>query len=134
MKSWRRLAGELIRYGLVGSAINFSGYLIFLLLTHFGMDHKIAMSLLYVSGVVAGFVANRRWTFEAANGVFASGFRYLCAHAVGYAFNLILLVILVDIWGYPHQFAQALAVFLVAGFLFIVFKLFVFPVTSQDQR
>ena len=116
----------LFRYGLVGVVNNLLGYLAYLLLTYWGVDHKVAMTLLYILGSTIGFFGNRQWAFSHQGNVLSSALRYCVAHFCGYLMNLILLVVFVDKLGYPHQAVQALAIIVVAGFLYIMFKLFVF--------
>jgi len=117
---------QLIRYGLVGISINLLGYLLYLLLTFTGVTPKLAMSMLYFVGAVAGFWGNRRLTFMHQGSLIASGTRYLLAHGLGYLINLTILVTFVDWLGYTHQWVQAIAIFVVAGYLFVAFKVFVF--------
>lgn len=118
---------QLVRYGVVGIASNAAGYAVYLLVTWLGVPPKIAMTVLYAVGATVGFFGNRRYAFRHEGALLSSGVRYLLAHAAGYGINLAIQVIVADRWGYPHQWAQALAVFVVAGFLFVVFRYFVFP-------
>ncbi len=127
--AWLR---QLIRYGLVGVAINLSGYLVYLLLTYFGVSPKITMSMLYFIGAVAGFWGNRKLTFAHQGSLLGSGARYTLAHALGYLINLTILIVFVDRLGYAHQWVQAVAIFVVAGYLFIAFKLFVFAKSNNS--
>jgi len=117
---------QLIRYGLVGIASNATIYGAYLLMTHHGIEPKIAMTLTYIIGVTIGFVGNRKWTFTHHGSLFRTSIRYLFAHLLGYMLNFLLLFTFVDYLGYPHQWVQATAIIVVAGFLFIVFKYFVF--------
>ncbi|MBS0543123.1 MAG: GtrA family protein, partial [Proteobacteria bacterium] len=59
----RATLGQLIRYGIVGFASNAVGYLLYLAITAAGMEHKLAMTLLYAVGVAQTFVFNKRWSF-----------------------------------------------------------------------
>ena len=122
----RRTATQVFRYGLVGIASNLSGYLVFLLITYWGIEPKQAMTLLYIVGATIGFFGNRQWAFAHKGEVLGAGGRYLIAHLLGYLINLLLLLTFVDRLGYSHQWVQAVAIFVVAGFLFIAFKYFVF--------
>lgn len=122
----RRLLEQLKLYGIVGLLSNFLGYLVYLLLTFQGLGPKLAMSLLYAVGAGIGFFGNRNWTFRDTGPVMKSGFQYLLAHLAGYLLNLSLLTVFVDRLGYPHQLVQAIAIFVVAGFLFLIFKFLVF--------
>ena len=117
---------QLTRYALVGIVINLFGYLVYLLVTYFGATPKITMSLLYVVGAASGYFGNRNFTFEDKGNLLGSIFRYFIAHFFGYFINLALLIIFVDLFMYPHQWVQAVGIFIVAGFLFIAFKFFVF--------
>lgn len=125
----RRSAKQFFRYGLVGIASNLSGYLLFLLITHWGVEPKITMTLLYVVGATIGFIGNRQWAFTHSGASLGAGARYFIAHVFGYLLNFLILLIFVDRLGYSHRWVQAAAIFVVAGFLFVVFKYFVFPKT-----
>lgn len=129
---WRQTAvgresgRQFIRYALVGIVSNVSGYLVYLLITYLGVPPKPAMTMLYVVGATLGFLGNHSITFNYQGRVLGAGARYIVIHAIGYLLNLSLLVIFVDRLGYSHQVVQAAAVLVVATFLFIAFKLFVF--------
>ncbi len=119
-------ARQLLRYGFMGAAINLAGYLLFLALVYVGIDPKVAISFQYPAGATMGFFGHR-WTFAHGGERAGALARYVLAHACGYLINLALLVVFVDRLGYPHQWVQAAAVFIVAALLFVAFRLFVFP-------
>lgn len=123
----RRSAKQLFRYGLVGIVSNLSGYLLFLLITYWGVEPKITMTLLYLVGATIGFIGNRQWAFAHSGTLLGAGARYFIAHMFGYLINFLILLMFVDRLGYSHQWVQAGAIFVVAGFLFVAFKYFVFP-------
>lgn len=123
----RKSAGQLLRYGLVGVATNSFAYLIYLLITYFGVEPKIYITFSYPIGATIGFFGTRQWAFAHKGSMLKSGTRYFAAHFFGYLINLIILLTFVDGLGYPHQWVQAAAIFVVAGFLFVVFKYVVFP-------
>ena len=50
----------------------------------------------------------------------------------GYLLNFVILLTFVDRLGYTHQWVQAAAIIIVAGFLFITFKYYVFPETNRE--
>lgn len=122
---------QLIRYGLVGLASNLAIYCIYLLLTYLGVEPKAAMTLVYMIGATIGFVGNRKWTFSHQGDAFHSAIRYMIAHFAGYLLNFLILFIFVDKLGYIHQAVQAAAIIVVAGFLFIIFKYYVFHEKTQ---
>src|SRR5688572_10779621 len=62
MTEWHRTSGQLVRYALVGVAINVLGYAVYLGITHIGADPKVTMSFLYGTATIASFLANRRVT------------------------------------------------------------------------
>jgi putative flippase GtrA len=117
---------QLTRYAFVGIVSNSAGYLVYLLLTYLGLPPKVTMTLLYGIGAAIGYMGNRNVTFMHKGGLLGSGIRYFMAHCLGYCINLAILIILVDKLGYAHQWVQAIAIFVVAGFLFIAFKFSVF--------
>ena len=117
---------QLIRYGLVGVVSNAAIYCVYLLITHLGVEPKTAMTFVYLVGASIGFIGNRKWTFAHRGNSSSAALRYVLAHLFGYLLNLLILVTFVDRLGYAHQWVQAAAIIIVAGFLFIVFKYFVF--------
>ena len=117
---------QLLRFAVVGIACNVIGYLLYLMFTYLGMLPKLAMTVLYGVGAITGFVGQRRYAFSYQGRLMSAGWRYFIAHSVGYLINLAVQIIIVDLLGYAHQLAQALGICVVAAFLFVVFKYFVF--------
>ena len=118
---------QLVRYGIIGVSSNAAGYLLYLLVTTMGVGVKTAMSFLYVIGVLVSFLGNRHWTFGYDGGLGRNFIRFCIAHVFGYFLNLSLLMVFVDKLGYQHQWVQLVSIFVVAAFLFAMFRLFVFP-------
>ena len=118
---------RLLRYAVVGLVTNLLGFIGYLIITWLGAEPKIAMTFLYLVGASASFFANRRWTFSHRGSVATGGVRFAVAHVLGYLLNLSILSLFVDRLGYPHQYVQAVAILVVAGFLFVLFRWFVFP-------
>ncbi|RYE40926.1 MAG: GtrA family protein [Hyphomicrobiales bacterium] len=129
----RGVVSQLARYAMVGVASNLVGYLVYLLITHWGGGPKLTMTCLYTVGAAIGFLGNRHLTFAHAERGLVVGVRYLLAHASGYLINLALLHLLVDRLGWAHQLAQGLAILVVAAFLFTAFRLFVFPTFEKTE-
>ena len=117
---------QLIRYGVVGVVSNAAIYFIYLLITYLGVEPKTAMTLVYIIGASIGFIGNRKWTFAHRGDSSRAALRYVLAHLFGYLLNFLILFTFVDRLGYAHQWVQAVAIIIVAGFLFILFKYFVF--------
>lgn len=85
------------------------------------------MTVLYLVAAGLGFLGNRQWAFTHQGNPLTSAMRYALAHLAGYGINLSLLLVFVDRLAYPHQWVQAAAVPVVAVFLFVSFRYFVFP-------
>ena len=111
---------------MIGIGVNFAAYLSYLLITYLGGTPKLTMSILYVVTAFFSFLGNRNLTFAHKGGLLGSGLRFTIAHLLGYLINLALLFVLVDKFGYPHQLVQIFAIIIVAIFLFLTFKYFVF--------
>ena len=122
-----RHAKQLVRYGLVGLSTNLALYAFYLLITYLGTEPKMAMTIAYIVGAILGFVGHRTWTFMHKGALLGSSIRYIVAQVSGYLINFVILLAFVDKLGYPHQWVQAVAIFVVAGFLFVAFRHFVFP-------
>lgn len=120
---------QLIRYAIIGIASNFAGYVAYLLLTFFLVGPKIAMTFVYLTGASVGYFGNRRWTFGHKGKILTAVIKYTLAHICGYTINFFILYVFVDRMSYPHQAVQLVAILVVAGILFLVFKKFVFADT-----
>lgn len=130
----RRTLRQLFRFGTVSLIVNLSGYPIYLLVTWLWLEPKVALTVLYPIGVLAGYYGHARYSF-AYHGAATSGLvRYLVAHALGYGTNLALLYIFTDLLHFPHQIVQAGAVCVVAAVLYLLYKFFVFPQRSAVAK
>lgn len=121
-----RAFNQLIRYSIVGITANIIGYAVYILLTALGVSPKITISVLYSTLVVIGFFANRRFTFGHNNHIGLTAMRYLVVQLFGYLLNLSLLMLFVDWLGLAHQLVQFIAIIVVAIFLFVLSRFFVF--------
>ena len=122
---------QFIRYEVGGLVSNVLLYLGYLLLTAFGMGHKVAMTLLYAVGVSQTFVFNRSWTFGDQGTAARSFVRYVMVYVWGYFVNLIALLVLVDYLGFPHEIVQGCMILLLAVMLFLLQRFWVFEVTAD---
>jgi putative flippase GtrA len=124
---------QIIRYGVVGVLNNLLGYCIYLLVTFFWLDPKIAISVLYPIGATTAYFGHSKYSFSYQGSHTNAVLRYAFAHFVGYSVNVFMLFILSDKLKFPHQAVQALAIVVVAGILFLLFRYFVFP-HSEDSK
>ena len=133
---------KLVRYGLVGLASNAAAYVAYLVLAEVGGSPIVSMTCVYLVAATIGFWGNRQLTFAHRGSPFGAAGRYLLAYAVGYAINLGMLLVLVDGYGYPHPLVQAVAILVVASYLFLALTFFVFtdgtaretPTTEAGER
>ena len=129
----RRSAGQFIRYATVGLISNAVGFFLYLVLTATGMEPKMAMTLLYGIGVAQTFIFNKRWSFR-HGGLHGPAFaRYCIAYGLGYVINLVVLIVLVDRMGYPHEIVQGVMVLSLAVMLFLLQKFWVFRPSSASS-
>ena len=59
--------------------------------------------------------------------------RYLAAYLGCYVLNLVLLYLLVDQMGFPHEVVQGCAILGTAALLFVVLRYWVFPNTRSEE-
>jgi putative flippase GtrA len=117
---------QFLRYAVVGLVSNAVLYGAYLALTRAGVEPKLAMTLLYLTGVVQTFAFNKRWSFR-HDGLHTAAFaRYCAAYAFGYAVNFAALMLLVDRLGHRHELVQAVMVVVLAVMLFLLQKYWVF--------
>ena len=121
-----RITTQFTRFALVGLASNLILYLGYLLLTALGMGHKLAMTLLYMTGVMQTFVFNRAWSFGHRGAAGPALVRYAVAYALGYVANLLVLIWLVDRAGLAHQAVQGVMIVLLAIGFFLAQRYWIF--------
>lgn len=120
------LTTQIVRFGIVGLVSNAVLYGLYVLATGAGIQHTIAMTAVFLLGVAQTFVFNKRWSFAYHGSGSRSMLRYLVAYAGAYVINLSAMLLLVDVEGFPHRIVQAVMVVVVAIFLFLVQRLWVF--------
>ena len=118
---------QLVRYGIVGLASNGVLYLVYLLLTSLGVGHKLAATLGYALGVAQTYFFNKTWSFGHTGESRAAFVRYVLAYLSGFVLNIAVLATFVDVMGYPHQLVQGVMILVLAGYLFLLQKYWVFP-------
>lgn len=125
--------GELIRYGIVGVLSNVLAYLIYLGITAAGIEPKLAMSLVYLLGIIQTFFLNKKWSFKFDGATAPALVRYITIYLLGYIINILTLLLLVDNLGFPHQWVMAGLILFMALFFFVGQKLWAFRPNLAQQ-
>ena len=121
---------QFARYVIVGIVSNAVIYVVYIAFTRIGVGPKLAMSLLYGVGVLQTFVFNKKWSFRFQGAATPALIRYAIVYIIGYFANLFALMLLVDLAGLPHQLIQGIMIFVIAIFLFLAQKYFVFSLET----
>lgn len=122
----RETLSQFLRFAIVGVATNVTGFGVYLLITQTLFGPKLAMTILYVLGAGFGYLGNRAYSFKSKSNHRNSSVKYAMVHLSGYALNLLILTIFVDEFGVRHEFVQAVSIAIVAIYLFLLMKFFVF--------
>ncbi|WP_300394263.1 GtrA family protein [Henriciella sp.] len=129
-------SAQFFRFAAVGLVTNLVGYAVYLMITFVGVAPAFAVTILFGLGTVISFVGNRRFTFRGSGNNRQAGLRYAVTYFLGYLLNLSILFVFVDHFGLPHQAVQAVAIFIVAGVMFLLSKYYVFsssPSQGEDS-
>ena len=114
------------RFVIVGLGSNATLYVGFLVITALGMEHKVAMTLCYIAGVILSFTLNRFWTFQSKGQQGTQFIRFIIVYFIGYIVNLIILILFVDFFEFTHQWIQLCAMFILVLYFFAAQRLWVF--------
>jgi len=117
---------QFARFAIVGIVSNAVLYGLYVFATHYGIEHKLAMSGLFAIGALQTFLFNRRWSFNHRGSQRRAMCRYMVAYGAAYAMNLSVMLILVDKEGLPDRYVQAVMIGVVALFLFAMQRYWVF--------
>jgi len=117
---------QFLRYAIVGLASNAALYLLYLAFTSIGFGPKTVMTVLFATGVLMTFLVNHSWSFQSTARRRTTILKYVAVYAIGYVINWLGLWLLVEELGYSHQWVQLAMIALVAGFLFVNLRLWVF--------
>lgn len=125
-------ARKLVLYALVGLTSNAVALAVYVVLVDVaGLTPTVSMTAVYTVAAAIGFWGNRHLTFAHEGPVLSSMARYVITYAVGYVINFVILSVGVDRLGYSHIWTQAVAIVVVAAFLFLALERFVFPASTR---
>lgn len=98
------------------------------------MGHKLAMTLIYVTGVCLTFLVNKNWTFS-HQGRYREAFAgYGLIYLLGYVINFGALYLFVDILGYRHEWVQGVMILAIAALMFLLQRYFVFKPSGKEVQ
>ncbi|ODP31235.1 GtrA family protein [Pandoraea sp. ISTKB] len=120
------LTRQIVRFGIVGLVSNVVLYGLYIIATSLGVQHTVAMTAVFTLGVIQTFVFNKRWSFAYRGPGGSAMLRYAIAYVAAYGINLTAMLVLVDVEGFPHRVVQAVMVVVVAIFMFLAQRLWVF--------
>lgn len=120
------ILAEAIRFGLVGIKNNVVYYLLFVVVSLAGAGPKLAVTIIYIFGIIYTFWFNKGFVFRDLHPSGSQFARYIFVYFVGWALNLVLLDITIAQAGVNRYLAQALLIFPLAGLTFLALKLYVF--------
>jgi putative flippase GtrA len=123
---------EFLRYAVVGAAINFLGFLLYVLFTTLGVSPVLTISIFYPLHIGLAFYLNKKWSFRHEGRISPSAVRYLIAYLCCYASNVSALKFFNGYLGYSHLIVQAITIFVIALLLFLAQKHWVFKNRSSE--
>lgn len=127
----KKILTQLFLYGITGGVLNLLGFGVYVAITWFGVEPKLTMTFLYSLGALISFFVNKNLVFGAQYTGYGVFVKFILAHIGGYIVNFLLLYYFYSSIGYPHILVQLAAIFIVALYLFIAFKFFVFKKPSS---
>jgi putative flippase GtrA len=120
------LAGQLVRYGLVGvtnSALTLVAYAGVIAV---GAPAPLAAAVGWATGAVNGYLLNRGWTFRSDRRGARAALRYAAVALVGAALDALGVAVLVGHEGLPHVAGEVAILPVVTALTFLLCRRWVF--------
>jgi putative flippase GtrA len=119
--------GQFVRFVIIGLLSTALNYGIFFFLLQLNVNYMWASAVGYISGVLAGFVFNKNWTFTKSSSNKSYLFKYLLLYAVSLGVSLLFLNLTVGKAGMDAKIANFFCIVLTtiinfAGTKYVVFK------------
>ncbi|MCX6386093.1 MAG: GtrA family protein [Solirubrobacterales bacterium] len=123
-RNWYQLA----RFALVGASGYAVNLVVFALCVHsLGINYRLAAAVAFLVAVSNNFAWNRQWTFKAKDGhVGFQAVRFFVVSLLAFAFNLLVLDLLISTAGMAEVPAQAIAIAAATPLNFVGNKLWSF--------
>ncbi len=104
----RVVLGQLVRFGIVGSANTLISWCMYALLLRAGVHSLVASGIAWTLGALNSYVHNRRWTFRSRGRYAPELVRFGAVQCAGLVLDLVLLHALTHDAGVNDLVAQAL--------------------------
>jgi len=92
----RLLKKKEIRFVFVGVLNTIFTYFIYVLLIYFRINHLISIGVVYIIGIISGYIMNKFFTFESKGKIFVEFFKYLTVYIILFFLSILLMWIIVD--------------------------------------
>ncbi|MBF4634771.1 GtrA family protein [Agreia pratensis] len=115
-----------LRFGAIGGLNNLLSYGIFVALTVAGMPSIGAATITYATGMVVSYLANRSFTFRHSGSARRSVLRFVAVNLAGYALNVAILAVFVELIGWNALGVQLGAIVVVATGIYLGMRFWVF--------
>jgi len=123
----RQTWGEIVRFILVGVKSNILYVIIYVSLTLLGVDYRIAVTVVFVFGLLYMFLFNKYYVFKKRDGENVPQFaRHLLLYAGIWAVNIVTLQLLSFHFRIHPYIVQLLLVPIVVVVVFVFNKYFIF--------
>ena len=123
---------ELAKFGFVGVVHNLAGYLVYLLVTNYWLEPKLAVTILYPISALIAFYAHSKFSFSYQGEHSAAFSRYIVANLICFSCNLSMLYVFVDLMHFSHELIQVTAIFSIALLFFLLSKFYIFKNSQSD--
>lgn len=117
----RRVAGEFLRFLVVGGTNTVVAYGLYLILLHW-LRYELAYSLAYLAGISVGYFMNTLFVFRQPLSRRAA-LRYPLVYLVQYLLSLLVLRVAVNLVGVPAWLALAFAIVATIPVTFVLSRL-----------
>jgi putative flippase GtrA len=130
----RAVAGQLVRFGIVGCSNTLLSWCAFALLVWAGVHHLVASGLAWTLGALNSYVHNRRWTFRSRGRYAPELVRFAAVQCAGLALDVVLLHALMSDTGVDALVAQALVYPATTVAMFLLSRRWAFAQVGRVRR
>jgi putative flippase GtrA len=114
------------RFLITGLMINAALFGLMEILLRSGSDYRIAVTVIYLLGMIWSYLQNRLWSWQSRAPIAQSVLRFVGVYAGIFVAHMSLVVVLVEGAGVPPLWAVLISVIILVTPIFILFDRFVF--------